>query len=57
MDSFLGNNFENKEIREKKKQDIKNMKLEDRRITVEIPKEYWQKANSSDSFGSVEEFL
>lgn len=57
MDAFLGPNFEDQEVRSKKKEDIKNLHMEDRRITMELPHDYWEKVNTRGAFDSVEKFL
>lgn len=57
VDAFVGPNFENQEVRKKKRDDIANNLVEERRITVELPIDYWEKVNTRSAFQSVEEFL
>ena len=57
MDAFLGPSFKDQEVRLKKKEDIKNLHMEDRRITMELPHDFWEKVNTKEAFENVEKFL
>ncbi|EAS00354.1 heat shock protein HslVU, ATPase subunit HslU, putative (macronuclear) [Tetrahymena thermophila SB210] len=57
VDAFLGPNFSNEEVRNKKREDISNNLMDDRRITVELPHDYWERVNTKGSFQNIDEFL